>query len=214
MFCSRSQHFTSQSSEALKRYGCLSEMATARTVLMWPVRDSFSVPLARSQILISLSFPEEANHSLVGSTATVLTQPSWPDMTRISFHGGCQIGFGMSGRSRSGLTWICVFGSTGALGTSGMTGPGAGASEAAEAALPLVPMSVSICVIAVGCASLVASSIAFGWRKGSAKSASPENSSGTSRTISYSSFIFIRSIISVPFWSSALFRSSFPAKMS
>eukprot|EP00418_Pyrodinium_bahamense_P050532 CAMPEP_0179165926 /NCGR_PEP_ID=MMETSP0796-20121207/81504_1 /TAXON_ID=73915 /ORGANISM="Pyrodinium bahamense, Strain pbaha01" /LENGTH=145 /DNA_ID=CAMNT_0020868497 /DNA_START=788 /DNA_END=1226 /DNA_ORIENTATION=+ len=84
----------------------LSEMASPRTVLMWPVSESFSVPLARSQILISRSFPEDANHSFVGSTATQRTQPSWPESTRISFQGGCHVGLGTSGRARGGI--ICT----------------------------------------------------------------------------------------------------------
>mmetsp|Transcript_97132 Transcript_97132/g.172983 ORF Transcript_97132/g.172983 Transcript_97132/m.172983 type:complete len:255 (+) Transcript_97132:760-1524(+) len=212
MFCSKSQHFTSQSSEALKRYGCLSEMATERTALTWPVKDSFSVPLARSQILIKRSLPEEANHSFVGSTATVRTQPSCPDMTRMSFHGGCQIGLGISGRSRSGRTMISVDGSLGFFTARGRTGPTA---SPGDSDFPVTPMSVSICVMADGLASLVASSaMAKGFKKGSACRVSPEASSGTSFTASYSSCTLIRIIISVPAGSSGRFSSALPQNMS
>ena len=47
---SRSQHLTCLSSPHENRYGCLGLTTRPRTVLMWPVRDSFNVPLARSQI--------------------------------------------------------------------------------------------------------------------------------------------------------------------
>mmetsp|Transcript_56244 Transcript_56244/g.131844 ORF Transcript_56244/g.131844 Transcript_56244/m.131844 type:complete len:279 (+) Transcript_56244:876-1712(+) len=207
MFCSRSQHFTSQSSDALKRYGCLSEIATARTVLTCPVRDSFSVPLARSQIFMRRSLPEDANHSFVGSTATVRTQPSWPDITRISFHGGCHTGLGISGRSRSGLTCICVDGSTGAFGAIGTTGPTAGPCP--DFSSP----SVIICVIADGNASCVASSVPAR-RNGRAVTVSSVTCSGTSRMCWYSSFILSRSKAAVPRESSTRFNSSFPTKRS
>lgn len=53
-----------------------------------------------SQILIVRSPAPDANHLLSGSTARARTQPRWPDITRISFHGGCQSGFGCAvGRS-------------------------------------------------------------------------------------------------------------------
>merc|ERR1719189_1103039 len=158
MFCSRSQHFTSQSSEQVNRYGCLSEIAMPRTVLTWPVKDSFSLPLARSQIFTSLSLPDDANHSFVGSMATVRTQPSWPDRTRMSFHGGCQTGFGISCLVTFGITCTVVEGSPlGGLDvSSGTTGPGAapGAPGAAKALEPAVgrsalPMSINMRLMAV-----------------------------------------------------------------
>ena len=99
--------------------------------------------------MINRSLPEEANHSLVGSTATVRTHPSCPEVTRISFQGGCHTGFGISGRSRMGRTWISVEGST-AFGTKGTTGPTAGPD--------FFSPSVNICVMAEGKASRVASS--------------------------------------------------------
>mmetsp|Transcript_43860 Transcript_43860/g.138848 ORF Transcript_43860/g.138848 Transcript_43860/m.138848 type:complete len:590 (-) Transcript_43860:160-1929(-) len=63
---------------------------------MCPVSVSFSVPDARSQTLIVRSAEPVAYHWLVGSTATQRTQPRWPEMTRISFHGACHSGFGRS----------------------------------------------------------------------------------------------------------------------
>lgn len=36
------------------------------------------------------------NQSFVGSTATARTQPRWPEMTRLSFHGACHLGLGTS----------------------------------------------------------------------------------------------------------------------
>lgn len=60
---------------------------------MWPVSVSFSVPDARSQILIVRSPAPDANHWFPGSMASARTQPRWPDITRMSFHGGCHSGF-------------------------------------------------------------------------------------------------------------------------
>lgn len=47
---SRSQHFTCLSSPQENKYGLLVLTITPRTVLMWPVNDSFNLPLAKSQI--------------------------------------------------------------------------------------------------------------------------------------------------------------------
>lgn len=59
---------------------------------MCPVNDNFSSPDARSQILMTRSPAPVANHWLPGSTATLLTQPKCPEITRISFHGGWYVG--------------------------------------------------------------------------------------------------------------------------
>jgi len=59
-----------------------------------PVRVRRKFPDARSHILIVRSPAPLANHSLPGSTARLLTQPRWPDITRINFHGACHSGFG------------------------------------------------------------------------------------------------------------------------
>ncbi len=61
---------------------------------MWPVSVSFREPEARSQILIVRSPAPLANHSFPGSTARALTQPRWPDITRMSFQGACHSGLG------------------------------------------------------------------------------------------------------------------------
>mmetsp|Transcript_49417 Transcript_49417/g.139041 ORF Transcript_49417/g.139041 Transcript_49417/m.139041 type:complete len:210 (+) Transcript_49417:769-1398(+) len=199
MFCSRSQHFTSQSSEQLNKYGCLSEIARPRTVLTWPVSDNFSVPLAKSQILINLSLPEEANHSFVGSTATVRTQPSWPDKTLISFHGGCQTGFGISWRTVRNATCTVVEGSPGGglIASMGTMGPGAAPSPRAAGA-PAPAASVNIRVIALGVASRVASSASAGvCKNGFRPRLSSVACSGTFLTCSYSSCIFTRKSSSV-----------------
>jgi len=50
LFCSKSQHFTNLSSPHEKRYGFRSLTINPRTELICPVRDNFSLPLARSQI--------------------------------------------------------------------------------------------------------------------------------------------------------------------
>mmetsp|Transcript_72065 Transcript_72065/g.208726 ORF Transcript_72065/g.208726 Transcript_72065/m.208726 type:complete len:215 (+) Transcript_72065:809-1453(+) len=199
MFCSKSQHLTSQSSEQLNKYGCLSEIARPRTVLTWPVSDNFNVPLAKSQILINLSLPDEANHSFVGSTATVLTQPSWPDKTRINFHGGCQTGFGISWRFVRNATCTVVDGSPegGLIASIGTTGPGAAPAPSSPmgcGARPDAPeASVSMRVIALGVASRVASSASAGvCKKGFTPSVSSDACSGTFLTCSYSSCIFTR----------------------
>ena len=47
---SRSQHFTCLSSPAENRYGWRGLTTRPRTVLTWPVNDSFRVPVAKSQI--------------------------------------------------------------------------------------------------------------------------------------------------------------------
>lgn len=69
---SKSQHLTCLSSPQLNKYGCLVLKARPLTVLTWPVSDKRSLPLAKSQILITLSAEPVANHSLPGSTATHL----------------------------------------------------------------------------------------------------------------------------------------------
>mmetsp|Transcript_82389 Transcript_82389/g.191344 ORF Transcript_82389/g.191344 Transcript_82389/m.191344 type:complete len:248 (-) Transcript_82389:123-866(-) len=190
-------------------------MANPRTVLMWPVNDSFSVPLARSQILMSLSLPEEANHSLVGSTATHRTQPSWPESTRMSFQGGCHTGLGTSGRSRGGLICTTCEGSVGAAADAGTTGPGAGLVRAAPRAFPSATLvSMSIRVIADGRASRVASSAAPAQSEGRGAMPSSVAWSGTSRTCSYSSCIFMRNRISVAAASSGRRISWLPMNMS
>eukprot|EP00955_Chlamydomonas_euryale_P101055 365321-Chlamydomonas_euryale.AAC.22 len=61
---------------------------------MCPVSVSRSCAVARSQILIVRSADPVANHSLPGSTATLRTQPKWPDTTRYSLHGACHAGRG------------------------------------------------------------------------------------------------------------------------
>jgi len=94
LFVSRSQHLTILSSPQENRYGCLGETARPRTVEICPVRVSRKFPEARSHILIVRSPAPLANHSLPGSTARLLTQPRWPDITRINFHGACHSGFG------------------------------------------------------------------------------------------------------------------------
>lgn len=63
------------SSPAENRYGCLGETANPLTVLICPVSETFSSPLARSQILMTLSPAPVANHWLPGSTATERIQP-------------------------------------------------------------------------------------------------------------------------------------------
>ena len=75
-----------------KRYGCLEDTASPRTVEIWPVNESLSSPDARSQILITRSPAPVANHLFPGSTATLRTQPRCPEMTRMSFHGGWYVG--------------------------------------------------------------------------------------------------------------------------
>lgn len=80
------------SSPQENRYGCRGETASPRTVEMWPVRESLSAPDARSQILMTRSPAPVANHWLPGSTATLRTQPRWPEMTRTSFHWGWYVG--------------------------------------------------------------------------------------------------------------------------
>merc|ERR1719154_309065 len=92
---SRSQHLTCLSSPHEKRYGCLADTASPLTTDTWPVRDNFNFPLAKSQILMTLSAAPVANHSFPGSTVTHLTHPIWPDITLYSFQGACQLGFGM-----------------------------------------------------------------------------------------------------------------------
>src|SRR5277367_1586930 len=92
LLVSRSQHLTILSSPQEKRYGCRGETARPRTVEMWPVRVRRREPVARSQILIVRSPAPEANHSLPGSTARARTQPKCPEITRMSFHGGCHCG--------------------------------------------------------------------------------------------------------------------------
>jgi hypothetical protein len=57
------------------KYGCLGETARPLTVLICPVRLSFSSPLAKFQILITLSPAPVANHWFPGSTATLRTHP-------------------------------------------------------------------------------------------------------------------------------------------
>ena len=47
---SKSQHFTCLSSPQENKYGCLELTANPRTVLMWPVSESFNLPLPSSQI--------------------------------------------------------------------------------------------------------------------------------------------------------------------
>ena len=59
---------------------------------MWPVRESLSAPDARSQILMTRSPAPVANQVLPGSTATLRTQPRWPEITRTSFQGGWYVG--------------------------------------------------------------------------------------------------------------------------
>lgn len=100
LFVSRSQHLTILSSPHENKYGCRGETARPRTVLMCPVSVSFRPPVAKSQILIVRSPAPDANHLLPGSTARARTQPRWPEMTLINFHGGCH----------SGLTGCIVFG--------------------------------------------------------------------------------------------------------
>ena len=47
-----------------------------------------------ARTLIVRSAEPVTNHSLVGSTAMHRTQPRWPEITRIIFHGACHSGFG------------------------------------------------------------------------------------------------------------------------
>lgn len=61
---------------------------------MCPVRVRRNEPVARSQILMVLSPAPLANHLFPGSTAKLRTQPRCPEMTLISFHGGCHSGLG------------------------------------------------------------------------------------------------------------------------
>jgi hypothetical protein len=54
-----------------------------------------TLAFARSHTLITRSPPPVANISLVGSMATLRTQPKCEDNTVESFHGACQEGVGM-----------------------------------------------------------------------------------------------------------------------
>ncbi len=69
-----------------KRYGWRGETASPRTVEMWPVKLNFSSPEAMSQTLMTRSPAPDTNHLFPGSTATDLTHPRCPEMTRMSFH--------------------------------------------------------------------------------------------------------------------------------
>ena len=60
---------TCRSSPQENRYGCLLETARPLTTETWPVRETLSLPLAKSQILITLSAAPVANHSFPGSIA-------------------------------------------------------------------------------------------------------------------------------------------------
>lgn len=46
------------------------------------------------------------NQSLVGSTATVRTQPRWPAMTRLSFQGACHFGVGTCAARRRTIALV------------------------------------------------------------------------------------------------------------
>lgn len=98
------------SSPQEKRYGCRGLTASPRTVEMWPVKLSLSSPLARSQILITRSPAPVANHLFPGSTATLRTQPRWPDMTRASFHCGWYVGLTVRVVLCSWRAWVSVEG--------------------------------------------------------------------------------------------------------
>ena len=50
------------------------------------------VHMLHMHTLMVLSLDPVANHSLLGSTAMQRTQPKWPLITLISFHGGCHSG--------------------------------------------------------------------------------------------------------------------------
>mmetsp|Transcript_17015 Transcript_17015/g.50786 ORF Transcript_17015/g.50786 Transcript_17015/m.50786 type:complete len:223 (+) Transcript_17015:1232-1900(+) len=91
---SRSQHLTSLSREPENMYGCLADTASPVTCSMWPVRVSFSCPLAVSHTLMVRSAEPVTNHSFPWSNAIDRTHPKWPLMTRYSFHGACQAGRG------------------------------------------------------------------------------------------------------------------------
>ena len=92
LFYSRSQHLTCLSSPAEKRYGCRSETASARTVLICPVSVTISLPSTRSQNLIVRSFEPDTKNLFIGSMARHLAHPVWPLMTVFSFHGACHFG--------------------------------------------------------------------------------------------------------------------------
>mmetsp|Transcript_22014 Transcript_22014/g.74034 ORF Transcript_22014/g.74034 Transcript_22014/m.74034 type:complete len:388 (+) Transcript_22014:235-1398(+) len=132
LLVSRSQHLTILSSPAEKRYGCRSEMQRPRMVEMCPVSVSLSLPVASSQILMVRSLEPVANHSLVGSTAIARTQPRWPEMTRMSFHGGCQSGFGRGFAARRPMSKFLLAG--GARTSAPSLDPAAGSGPAAAPA--------------------------------------------------------------------------------
>ena len=90
---------------------------------MWPVSVSLSVPDARSQILIVRSADPVTNQWLVGSTAMQRTQPRWPEMTRISFHGACHSGAGRSGHELRFCRGMMYVEPRGALPTTGAACP-------------------------------------------------------------------------------------------
>jgi hypothetical protein len=60
---------------------------------MWAVSESFSSPEARSHILMTRSPAPVENHWLPGFTATLRTQPRWPNITRTTFRGAWYVGF-------------------------------------------------------------------------------------------------------------------------
>ena len=80
------------SSPQEKRYGWRGDTASPRTVEMCPVSVRRRLPEARSQIFTVRSPAPVQNHWFPGSTASARTQPRCPEITRMSFQGGCQIG--------------------------------------------------------------------------------------------------------------------------
>ena len=81
---------TCRSSPQENRYGCLLETARPLTTETWPVRETLSLPLAKSQILITLSAAPVANHSFPGSIAQQRTfeqRHEGPRQEEQSVHG-------------------------------------------------------------------------------------------------------------------------------
>lgn len=84
----KSQHLMAWSSLALNMYGDSVLSATVRTASLCPVRFIFNAPEVRSHTLMRPSPAPVANQLLVGSTATVHTQPWCPTKTLANFHLG------------------------------------------------------------------------------------------------------------------------------
>jgi hypothetical protein len=119
-----------------------------------PVSVSFKVPEAKSQILIVRSAEPVAYQELVGSTATHRTQPMWPEMTRIIFHGACHSGLGKSCRAsrRRGISRVLP-GGMAALAPAPPLGATTPPRADASPPVPPGPASISGWALAPGAGS-------------------------------------------------------------